>query len=407
MTINLVLFLLSMLAISLAVEPLADKLRLPFSSLLVIVGFVGSEIVVAAGLDTGVRWNLFHDLILFVLLPILIFEASLHIRMRELLRMILPILLLAVPFLLLSTVVCAFLLYWSIGNDAGFPWLAALFTGAILSATDPMAVLVIMKKVGAPRQLEMLMDGESLFNDATAIVVAMLVISLATSSGTDFAIGAAVIEFLKIFFGGAFLGVLAGLAALALMRIASGGLQQTAVSLITAYGAYVASEALLDVSGVLAAMFAGLTISWKLHKGIGDSKRIFVFWEQLSYLANSLVFLLLGVTITFTMIKLQWLAMLYGIGAALISRWLAVYLALPVSNLVSGTNTTPGVYRPVMFWGGLRGAVTIALALAIPLQADWWFTAQSIAYGVVLFSLFVQAPTMPALLRKVDLAGNR
>ncbi len=408
MTINLVLFLLAMLAVALLVEPLAERLRLPFSSLLVIVGFVGSEIVVAVGWDTGLRWHLFHDLIFFLLLPVLIFEASLHIRIRELANNLVPILLLAVPFLLLSTLVCATLVYWAIAHPVGFPWLAALFTGAILSATDPMAVLLLFKKIGAPKRLALLVDGESLFNDATAIVVAMLVITLATSATVEFSYSAAVLDFLKIFIGGALIGIAVGAVSLALMRIVPGGLQRTAVSLIAAYGAYIAGEALLHVSGVLAAMFAGLTISWQLHADSDDkSKPVFVVWEQFAYLANSLVFLLLGATITYSMFQQRWLAMLIGIGAAMLSRLMSVYLALPVCRLIPGVEPVPAEYAPVMVWGGLRGAVTIALALSIPLQAEWWFTAQSIAYGVVLFSLFIQAPTMPWLMRRLNLVAHQ
>ena len=408
MTINLVLFLLSMLAISLAVEPLAERLRLPFSTALVIVGFVGSEVVVGVGWDTGVRWELFDNLILFVLLPILIFEASLHIKIRELVSGLVPILFLAVPILLISTAICAFLLYWAIGDSIGFPWLAALFTGAILSATDPMAVLVLFKKMGAPKRLALLVDGESLFNDATAIVVAMLVITMATSANQVFSVGSAVSDFLIILFGGAIAGMIAGLAALVLMRIAAGGLQRTAVSLILAYGAYICCEVILNVSGVLAAMFAGLTISWNMQTHANENtKPVYIVWAQFAYLANSLVFLLLGVTITTSMFELQWLPMLYGIGAAIVARWLSVYLAVPVCGFFPGVEAVPAEYCPVMFWGGLRGAVTIALALSIPLEVEWWFTAQSIAYGVVLFSLFVQAPTMPAMLRHLKLVNHR
>lgn len=128
----LILFLL----MAVLTAPLSKRLGLPFSALLVIEGFLGSELIVALGFDLGLRWYHFHDLVFFILLPVLIFESALNINARLLVKNLIPIVILAIPIMLLSTMITAVLIYYGIGPPLGFPVIAALLTGAILSATD-------------------------------------------------------------------------------------------------------------------------------------------------------------------------------------------------------------------------------------------------------------------------------
>jgi CPA1 family monovalent cation:H+ antiporter len=401
---HIVMMLMVMLLLAVLATPLAKRLALPFSVLLVAGGFAGSELLVAAGVDLGLRWYHFHDLIFFLLLPALIFESALNLDPRLLLKNLVPILILAVPILLLSTGVTALLLYYGIGHPSGFPLIAALLTGALLSATDPVAVLALFKQVDAPKRLHVLVDGESLLNDATAIVLFGLMLAFAQTGDASPTFSAAVLKFFGVFFGGIGVGVAAGLLALLLYRIQCTAVVQGAVSIIGAYGAFFVAEEFCHVSGVMAVLVTGLFLGAARRRSPERYHRFLEeLWEFNAYVANAMISLLMGVTVTVGMFEERWLAMLIGIGAVLAARAIGIFGMMPLVSRLPGVVPIGMRFRLVMFWGGLRGAVALALALSLPLELEYWFTVQSIAYGVVLFTLFVQAPTMHLLIRRLRL----
>lgn len=395
--IILILFLL----MAVYTASLAKRLGLPFSALLVIEGFLGSELVVALGFDLGLRWYHFHDLVFFVLLPVLIFESALNIDVRLLLKNLVPILILAMPIMLLSTLIIAVLLYYGIGHALGFPIIAALLTGAILSATDPVAVLDVFKQIKAPARLSTLVDGESLFNDATVIVLFGLFVAFAQMDAGSFSGLDALQEFVFVFFGGIIVGLVLGVVFMLLYRVASGSFAKSLISIISAYSAFLVAEHFLHVSGVMAVLVTGLSISWERCKRVEASQFVEKLWEFNAYLANILIFLLVGVTITVEMFTSHWLAMLIGIVSVLIARAVGIFVVLPLVSKLPSIEPISRGYQAIIFWGGLRGAVVVALALSIPLELEYWYTVQSIAYGVVLFTLFVQAPTIKVLMKWV------
>lgn len=400
---DILLFLSVLLTLALLAEPLATRLHLPFPALLVLLGFIGSEFVVWGGFDTGIRFDDFHDLIVFVFLPVLVFSGALTIDPAELRRNLPTILFLAVPLLLLSTLAIAVLVYFGIGHPTGFPWIAALLTGALLSATDPMAVISLFERVGAPSRLALLLDGESLLNDAGAIVLFALFLGLATDSAADLTLGPSLGRFVLVLTGGLGVGAASGLVFVGLTRLLTGDRQRTLLSLICAYAGYLSAEILLNVSGVMAVMVAGLILGHALrNRSVSERNPLILrFWDLAAYSASALVFLLMGVTVTLAMFQERWLAMLIGIGGVLVARALGVYLGLPMLALVPGVEGVPLRQQTVLYWGGVRGAVTLALALTLPVHLEYWWTIQSIAFGVVLFTLFVQTPTLPFLLRRL------
>lgn len=397
-----ILFFMGMLLLAIVVEPLADKIRLPFSAALIIVGFAASEILVSLSLDTGIRWDNFYYLVFYGFLPVLIFEAAFNLDIRLLFKNIVPILFLAIPLMLLSTLIIAVGLYYGIGHPQGFPFIAALLAGALLSATDPVAVLALFKKVGAPERLNVLVDGESLFNDATAVVLFTLLISLALSTQGDFKISTAVFDFLRIFFGGILVGSLVGAVGYIVTRFSQRILVHCLISLICAYSGFMLAEGVFHVSGVMASLAAGLILGYA-HRHHAQASNPFIeeLWEYKAYISNAMLFLISGVTIQLAMFTDQWLAILIGIGAALIARVVGIFGVVPVLNLLPGVEPIDMKYRIVMYWGGIRGAITLALALSLPTDLPYWWTIQSIAYGVVLFTLLVQAPTMPLLMKRL------
>ncbi len=400
-THQIVLLFVGLLLTALLVQRPAARLGLPFEAVLVLVGFLGSEAFVAYGMDTGVRAENFHDLILYVFLPVLVFEAAFRIDARLLLRNLLPILFFAIPLLLLSAGITATLLYLGIGHPAGFPWIAALLSGALLSATDPAAVVSLFRQLGAPARLTLLVDGESLFNDATAIVLFGLFLALALNPAQPVTLAGATFEFLKVFFGGMLVGLLTGLLFLWLSRRFEQAVVKGLVTLISAYVAYLSADSLLGLSGVMAVLVTGLIMGRVMRTDTDAENYRFVdhLWEFNAYIANALVFLLMGVTVTVGMFEERWLAMLIGIGGVFVARAVGIYGFSPLLSRLTPIEPIPLRYQTLMFWGGIRGAVTLALALSLPVELDYWWTIQSIAFGVVLFTLFVQAPTVKPLLR--------
>ena len=397
-TVSLVLLLL----LAFIAEPVSRWIRLPYCSVLVILGFVASELAVMSGLDTGIRADNFHDLIFYVFIPILVFESAYKINKKLLLQNIVPVLFLSIVGMLLTATVTAVGLYFGIAHPTGFPFIAAMLTGAILAATDPVAVVSRLREIGAPDRLSVLLEGESLFNDATAIVLFGLFISMAISLQNSIAPAEVTAEFLKIFLGGLATGVLTGLAAGLLAKLARSALMTGVLTLMLAYGSYLLAEGVFGVSGVMSTLAAAIVMSLALDRR-GDRSVVSsnaYLWDITGHIANAIVFIIMGVTITFSMFEERWLAMLIAIAAVLFARALSTY----------GTMSLLGVfqkepvdirYQTVMVWGGLRGAVALALALSIPVSLDYWWTIQSIAFGVVLFTLFIQAPTIDLLVKKL------
>lgn len=419
LTSHTALFLMALLLVAVLTEPLTKKIHLPFSIVLVLIGFIGSEVVVTKlGVDTGIRWDNFGTIIFYFILPILIFQAALEIDIKLLWKNIVPIGLLALPLMLVSAIVIATCMYYVIDHATGFPWIAALITGALLSATDPAAVLSLLKNTNAPARLSMLLEGESLFNDATAVVMFSLLVAIATGIMSESAVDEILLRFVTVFFGGLGVGAIAGLFTCLMMKIILSTFSFPLFSLICAYTSFLIAEDLLHLSGVMAVLAAGLTIgkyrrdsTLQLYDGFTQQKLTSKlnndftekFWALLSYIAESTIFLLAGVTITLSMFTEQWLAMVIGIFAVIVARVVMVFGLFPILHIVPNVDALPLRQQTILAWGGIRGTVTLALALSLPLTLHYWYTIQSIAYGVVMFTLFIQATTIGPLIKKLNI----
>ena len=405
---QIIMMLAGMLMLALMLRPLAERHHLPFAAVLVLTGFLGSELMVRLGIDTGIRHDSFRDLIFYVFLPLLVFEAAFKIDASLLKRNLLAILLLSIPVLLLSVSITAILVYYGIGHATGFPWIAAFLTGAVLAATDSSSITTRFPRLGIPRRLRVLMEGEDLFNDATAIVTFGIFLYIALNPSKQITFSDALLSFLIVFFGGIFIGLLIGLAFLIFSRLFDDPIQRALVSIISAYTSFLVANELLEVSGVMAVLITGLIMGRVIHSDFQDERGSFVdnFWAFNVYVVSALMFLLMGVTVTVSMFEERWLAMLIGIAAILIARAAAVFGATPLINRVPGVEPLPMDYRRAQFTGSLRGAVVLALCLSLPVELSYWWTIQSIAFGVVIFSLFVQAPLFEPALRRSSLMGK-
>jgi CPA1 family monovalent cation:H+ antiporter len=377
-----------------------------------LAGVLAAFLLPVIDYDTGLRATSLRELVFFVILPVLIFESAWQLEPRILKRWIGPILL----FSTLGLVICAFLIaaitYYGIGHPAGFPWIAALLTGAILAATDPVAVVNKLRQEKTGEDLLSLVEGESLFNDAAAVVLYSLVLGLATYSivqGTgvsaeapSLSVSSVTLYFCMIFFGGVAVGLILGLLTtlvILFLRTPSAALMTL---VIVAFGSFYLAESILHVSGIISVMTCAIVARACLRK---QSKTYLVdaetTWEWLGLLFTSIIFVIMGLVITFEMFTHQWLAMLIATAAALGARALSVVLVAPLTRFVGPP--IPKSWRLLMSWGGLRGVIAVALVLSLPVELPYWWTIQSMVFGVVLFSLLVQGTTSGRLIRKLDI----
>jgi monovalent cation:H+ antiporter, CPA1 family len=340
------------------------------------------------------------DLLLFALLPPLLFEAAFRIDDRELRVLARPLLVLAVP----GTFLTAILVGAALAVLLQIPLLAAFLFGSIVAATDPVAVVPVFRRLGAPRHLSVIAEGESLVNDGVAITLYTAFLGLALGGST--APTAAVELFLRQAVGGVVLGCFLGFAALAVTSLIDDYLLEMTLSTALAYGSYLAAQN-AGMSGALACVSAGV-IHGSLGRGAGmteaNRRLIDDLWEYFGFLANALVFLLLGLTVDLLSLTQHAAAIGVAIAVVIVAR----------AAVIDGLRLVPGgavahsaAERALLTWGGLRGALTAALALALLPTTPARDLLVALAFGVVLFTLVVQGATLPLVVRRLGLAHPR
>jgi CPA1 family monovalent cation:H+ antiporter len=396
-----ILMFMAMLLAALLAEPLAHRLRLPLGATLVAIGFVGSTALTARGIDTGLRWDSFEPLITNVFIPVLVFQAAIEIDPRRLWRDVVPILVLAMPVMTVAAALIAVIVYHAIGHPAGFPWIAAWLTGILLASTDPGPAVGLLRAHPAGERVALLLDGESLFNDALAIALYATLLPLAlmpSMQGVSWV--AVVMQTAMAFFGGLAVGAAVGWCARALLRYFRRSVEQGVITWVAAYTSFVVTDSVLGWSGVMAVLACGLILGEWWRQAETPAAFVQEIWSFAAYVAGGVLFLLAGVTITATMFREQWLAMLIGIAAVLLSRAVSVPGGLSLLRLWPTLPCISGREQLLVAAGGTRGVVALALALSLPLELDYWLTVQSLVYGVVLFTLTVQVLLMSLLLRQ-------
>jgi CPA1 family monovalent cation:H+ antiporter len=394
-------FLLSLAAL---VAIITRRIRLPYTVALVLVGLA------LAFLPDFLGLNVSSELILAVLIPPLIFEATLQIKWPILRRDFSLVLALAIGGTLLSTLVVGGIVY----QVLDIPLLGALVFGALISATDPVAVIAFFRSLGVSKRLSILVEGESLFNDGVAIVLFNMALGAAVVSGNSAEAGLnlsnAILEFLRVSLGGLGVGFVLGLVvSYVILKNVDDHLIETATTLALAFGAYVTAEQ-FHVSGILAVVAAGLIVGNLGSQNTSPSTSLAIdnFWELLAFVANSLVFLLIGIRIELGQRLEYFIPIVVAVLAVLLSRAITVYvLAGFHGRLVADYAKVPTAYRHVMFWGGLRGAISLALVLTIGRNlfgASIAEELQTMTFGVVLFTILVQGTTIETLIRRLGLA---
>jgi CPA1 family monovalent cation:H+ antiporter len=388
--------MLVLLLIVFAVALIARRARLPYTIALVVTGLLGFQ--------PGFRdLQLTPDLILIVFLPLLLFEGAYNVSARSLWRDLLPVTLLAVPGVLFSTLVTAVLVHVLLGLG----WAVALLFGALIASTDPIAVVSLFRELGVPRRLALLVEGESLFNDGAAITLFGIVLAAITTG--EFSITDGMLRFVVTVVGALVVGIVIGTAGSLLLRAVDHAQIQLTTTVIAAYGAYLLAEH-FAFSGAIAVVVTGLLFgNYGSTSGL-SLRSVYALgatWEFLGFVANSLIFLLIGIALDPRQLVAFWVPIAVAFLATVLGRAVAVYGLMP---LLRGERQVPRPYRPVLVWGGLRGAVSLALVLSVPytLPNGQAFPnrelLQLMAFGVVGVSLLLQGLTMPLLIRKLGLA---
>jgi monovalent cation:H+ antiporter, CPA1 family len=394
--VTTVLWLLIAVAV---VAVLTKYIKLPYTIVLVLVGIA---IALTPGLPAV---TLTPDLIVLFFLPALLFEAAYNLSFQQLKENLRFISALAIWGVLATAALVAGLLIWL----GGLPWQTALIFGAIIGATDPISVIAIFRHLGAPKRLAIIMEGESLFNDGSALVLFNLLLGIIVTQ--QFSPFGSLIEFIKVAAGGLLLGGAVGYLALFLLTHLNDYLTETLVTLIVAYGTFLAAGQ-LQVSPALAVVAAGLLVgNFGQEKVMSATTQMAVglSWEFIGFLANSLIFLLVGLEVRAIQVAEFWEITALAIGVTLFSRVVVIGFFSWGANWINRRLVIPLSWQIMLIWGGLRGSLSLAMALSLPvfLASGAVFPDRSkilvMTFGLIMFNLLVQGLTIEPLMKLLKL----
>ena len=352
------------------------------------------------GLTPGLRLPpIGPDLILLAFVPGLVFEAALNLDLEELWRRILPVGLLATIGVFVTVTVIGLLAHLVLRLD----WASGFLLGSIVAATDPIAVVTLLRQVGAPRGVEAILDGESLFNDGTGVAVFAAV--LGTILAGHPSAGDAVLRFVEVTMVGAVAGVAAGVVGVLLLRLVHEAELEILITLVLAYGSYLAAD-VVHASGVVAVVAAGVVVArYGSRSGRLKGTQLHGFWNLLAFVLNAILFLIVGIALP--------AHRLLGVAGVALGAYLIMLVAraIPVYGLLAAVDARaqriPWAWRHMTLWGGLRGALSVALALSVAGYPAINPSVSVIAYGMVVLSLVVQGGLLLPVASRLGLRQRR
>lgn len=413
-----VLGVAGLLALVSFLPPLAARFRMPYTVLLAGVGVaLGAVIQTFAGpgkdpfhdfLNSLAELDVSSDVLMHIFLPILLFETALAVDVRRLFDDLGPILLMAV----VAVFVCTFAVGYAVSLFTSLGLVACLLLGAIVASTDPAAVIGIFRDLGAPRRLTTLVEGESLLNDAAAIALFTLLLEMLTRTSHG-GVWAAALDFLRDFSGGVVTGYVCGrVVCMVVEPVRNQPMAEITLTVALAYLSYVLAEHYVGASGVVAVVTAALVIGSVGKTRISPATwgAMEHVWQQLGFWANSMIFLLTAILVPRLMADAGWAEVglvLVVVAAAFAARAVVLFGLLPVLSWAGLSQKVSNSYKTVMLWGGLRGAVSLTLALAVTENFRVPDRVQSfvavMVTGFVFVTLFVNGTTLRWLIRVLRL----
>ncbi len=379
-----------LLFVSALVAMLTRRLHMPYTVGLVLAG-IGLHF-----LHVFIKWHLTKDLIFTVFLPPLIFEAALCINWREFRKNLPVVALLASVGVVLAAAVTAVGMHYALSWDWGS---AALF-GVLIAATDPVSVIATFKEAGVRGRLRLLIEAESLLNDGTAAVAFIAVLGVLAGAPLEFVPVASTLLLMTV--GGALVGAVVATGFMLLAGRTPDYLVEITFTTLAAYGSFFVAEH-FNMSGVLAALTAGLVVgNFRSSTSLTDAGRhaLEPFWEYVAFIANSMIFILIGAQEAQQHFQDLWLPVVVAILLVVLGRAVAIY---PLCAVFSKSSLKVAVrHQHVLFWGGLRGALALALALALPEDLPRRAEVVTITFAVVAFSVFAQGLSITPLLRRLE-----
>ncbi len=436
LTLTSVLALFSLLAIASGLFFAAKRINIPYTVLLVLVGIILVPVVSLPGLEPVFGFlddlKLSPELLFYIFLPVLIFESAFNMKIRHMIESAWSITLLSVVGLLISTIAIAGALYFLLPLvGLNVPFIVTLLFGAIISATDPVAVLALFKDYGVPKRLSLIFEGESLFNDGTAVALFLVVLAIAENG---FHGAATVFDGVLMFLGMVVIGALIGLVMASVFSAAlrftrSNEFVTVTLLIISAHLVFITTEAInvngifglhLHVSPIIATTVSSLFLgNYARHILLPRTDSyLSQTVELVAFVANSLVFLLAGILFATTQVNIAdlWVPILLTIVIVAIARIVTVYAVTSPLNRSKLEAPIPGSWQKLLAWGSLRGALAIIIVFLIPedLTVPGWEFAYSVrdfvlalTIGCILATLFIKAPTIGMLIRRYKLDDPR
>jgi CPA1 family monovalent cation:H+ antiporter len=398
-TLDAIRTVVALLSIAAVTGLVVRRLRIPYSVALVVLGLA------AGALLPGGSIQVTPELVLLVLVPGLVFEAALRLELGDLRSTFGWMILLAAPGVLISATIVAIVLNLA----TGLPFELGMVVGAMVAATDPVAVISTFRNLGAPHRLATLVEGESLFNDGTALVLFAVTVRAITADVTIAESAEAVVITVVSSIG---IGLAVGWLASRLIGLVADHPIELTISLAAAYGTYLLADG-LEQSGIIATVVAGVVIGTH-GRTVGLSRRALealdIVWEFIAFLLTAFAFLLVGLAISFDDLVAAAPSIVWGLVAILVGRSIVVYGLLGgAARLLRERTlltTVPLGWLHVLFWAGLRGAVAVAMALSLPEGFPQRALLQEITFGIVLFTLFVQGTTAERVVARLGVARS-
>ncbi len=396
-------FLMWLLIAASIIAVLAERFRTPYTVALVLgglaIGSIHLPIVQRIYQSNHPEW-LTPEVVLILFLPPLLFEGSLKLNFRQLRLNLGPILLLATLGVLAATLITGYILHWEIG----LPLATALLFGAIIAATDPISVLAVFKELAVPKRLSIIVEGESLFNDGTA--VALFQVLLAAILTGNLSVVSGVASFVQSVIGGALIGLVFGLLVSKITQRLDDPQIEITLTTILAYGSYLLAHH-FHLSGVIATVLSGIVVgNVGAREGMSPRTKLALwsFWEYATFVINSLLFLLIGMEVRVRQLIAVWSLVLLAVVAVLVGRAAAVYGLSAVANLFR--EKIPGRWQHTLVWGGLHGSLSLALALSLRSDFPERDRILALTFGVVALSIIVQGLTIGPFVRWLGLSTS-